>query len=589
MKISFNKKNINNKSPEKQLKIKNKTKNFFEKMSFRLLKLSFLSCFVLLLILSPVDLRASNSAELKIAITQEWSGFNPVTENLASNSAMSHFVNRSLMILGGSGQKIPDLAVQIPSFKNKLARWEGSGTNRLLKVDWEIKKNAKWGDGQLITCEDLHLGWLVGRHENVSVSERSPYTAIKDITWKDSNKNLCTLVYNEAKESFDRNLPRLIPSHIEKKNFEKWSNQALAYEQNSEYQKNPLNPGLYNGPYIISEFKLGSHVTFIRNPHFFGKPAQIEKVIFKYLSDSGTLRAHLKSDSINAIAAVGFPPDLALGMSDEFSKDSQSAFKVHFQDSPIFQGIFLNTDSEKLKDIKIRKAISLSIDKQKIVDSFFSGKLLPAASIFSPMDPLFEKFKNQFSIKEARQLIESSGYKLGSDQFYEKDGKKIELTFRTSAGLKILESIQVLICNDFQRVGIKCNIKNQPPRVLLGNTIPQGDFDLAMFGQPILPNESVKSIYHSEDIPSSKNSFAGSNVTRTNTREIDQKINSYEKSWNENEKIKLMKSIGKLVLENYSLVPLYHRREAFVVPKKLQGFQADASGTGFQFPETWKL
>jgi len=37
------------------------------------------------------------------------------------------------------------------------------------------------------------------------------------------------------------------------------------------------------------------------------------------------------------------------------------------------------------------------------------------------------------------------------------------------------------------------------------------------------------------------------------------------------------------------VVPLYHRKEAFVLPKNLKGFSEDISGVNFTFPEKWSL
>ncbi len=526
------------------------------------------------------------ASELKIAITQEWGNFNPVTINLASTSAISHFVYRGLSVRNSEGEVLPDLASEIPSLKNGLAKITTNGKAKSLTAQWNIRENAKWGDGVSITCDDLILGWEIGKNSNVSVGQRSIYSNIVSISSIDKLKKKCLVKYQSADWSFDRDTPALVPSHIEMEVYNKFKNTPLAYEQNTAFIKNPSLKGLYNGPYLVKESKLGSHLILTPNSQFYGGSPKINDILFKYISDSGTLKANLKTDSINSISAVGFPPDLAISMSkDAFEKGSN--YVVKFVDSPIFQGLFINNENLILSDKEMRKSLDLAINKEELTKAFFASELSPAYTFVSPKDPIFKLNKSNYNPKRAVELLTAKGWRQNSKGIFEKDGKTLSLVFRTSAGLKVLETIQTYICQNFLKVGIECVVKNQPPRVLLGDTVPNGDFDIAMFGQPVVPDSSLKGIFSSTEIPQKSNSFAGGNITRFKNQMVDNYVIEFENEWKREKRNEIFRKIEKIVSDESPFVPLYHRREAFVLPANLKGFEADISGTGFLFPEKW--
>lgn len=545
---------------------------FFLRVTFFLLVISF-----------------SNAGELKIGIVQEWNQFNPITVNLASTAAVSNFLIRGMVVRDARGRLIPDLAKEIPSLENKLAKIESKNGKQYVVAFWEIKENAKWGDGKEVTCKDWEAGWKIGMDEGVAVAERGIFSNIDKIEWSESNLKKCKVTYVNAGWNFDRDIPPLVPASLEIPIFEKFKAKPQAYEQNSIYVTQPTNPALYNGPYVVSEYVIGSHFTLIPNKYFFGKSPQIEKVSFRHLGDTSTLRANLKTKNINAVSAVGFPPDLAILMSSEFEKGKENDFKVVFQDSPIFQGIFFNLEKETLHDKSVRKALELAIDKNEIVKAFFENKLLPANTFIAPSNPQFVKRAGNFSIKEAIELLDKDGWKLNKSGVREKNGKLLSLEFRTSAGIKILETIQTYICSQYSKIGVQCLVKNQPPRIFLGESVPKGDFDLAMFGQTFLPDASFKGTFGSSDIPKKENSFTGGNISRFSDKKVDKLSELFDKEWNNKKREKAVEDLERIVIEERPFIPLYHRKEAFVIPSKLEGFQADISGTNYLFPELWIL
>lgn len=513
---------------------------------------------------------------LRLAIVQEWSAFNPVNSQLASNDALMQLMIRKMVNRQANGKVTADVAETIPVLKNKTAIWK-------------IRKNAKWGDGHDITCEDWKFGWTVGLNPNVSVDTRTIYTKIKSIKWAPESAQTCTVEYEKQDWSYDRELPPLLPSHIEKTIFEQNEKTSEAYDRNSSYVVYPNLAGIYNGPFTVTEFKLGSHIVYSRNKYWYGTKPDFDKIIVTHVPDTSALKANLASKQIDGISAVGFPPDTAITMDNEFQNEKNSTHQVHFQNSSIFQGLFFNLDKDIFKDRKVREALYRAVDKEALVKAFYENRLKSAEGILPPQHAGFRKKPSIFSKKTAISILENSGWKLGKDGVREKEGKKLSFVFKTSAGIKVLENIQVFICSNFKDIGAQCVIKNEPPRTLLGSSVPHGEFDLTMFGQPIPPDTSLSSYFSSTEIPTNANSWAGGNSLRVRSIEIDLMLKDFDNELNAEKRTKIAQKIEAALQNDFSFIPLYHRREAIVMPKKLDGVEDSFDGTSYYQPENWKM
>jgi len=529
--------------------------------------------------LFSVNVFAASNNELQIAIIQEWSAFNPVNNQLASNQALFPFFLRQLVYRTADGGVKADVAESVPPLKKEGAKF---------KATWKIRENAKWGDAKPVTCADWHLAWKAGLNPKVSVESRTNYSKIENIEWSEKTPKTCVTTYASNDWTYDRDLPVLIPSHLEKLQLDKFANEPEGYDRNSTYISQPTNPGLYNGPYLVSEFKLGSHFIMVPNPHFYGQKAKLSRVVVKLISDTSALKANLLSGQINAISAVGFPPDTAIMMEEEF-KRSNAAYTVRFQNSGIFQGIYFNLEKEIFKDAKVREALTAAVDKESIVKAFFNNHMPPADGILSPKHPAFQNPKKTYSIANANKILDQVGWKPGPTGIREKNGKQLTFVFKTSAGLKVLENIQVYVCEKFKTVGALCQIKNEPPRALLGQSVPHGEFDLAMYGQPLPIDSTLTSYFSSKEIPTNKNAWAGGNSIRLNSPEVDQLLADFDKEHSAKKRNDIIKKLENYFVKNFVMIPVYHRREAVVLPKNLKGVEDSYEGTAFTTPENWQF
>lgn len=544
--------------------------------------MNFVSKMALVLISSLLSTNISFAAptndELKIGITQEFENLNPMIGSMAATSYMSYLANRNMVILDANGKWIPHLAKSIPSLENGQAKIVEAGGKKGLVATWELVDNAKWGDGTPITCADIKFTWEVGKNPNVSIPSRDAYENIKSVTWETATPKKCVLTYEKAKWDFYKEMLSPMPKHIDEAIYKKFGGKKEGYDQNSAFNKTPLNPGLYSGPYVVAEIKLGSHVTFTVNPHFYGQAPKIKKIIFKLIPNTATLEANLRSGTIDMISPLGLTFDQALAM-DKKVKADKLPYTVVFQPAITYEHIDLNLDHPFLKDLKVRRALVHAINREELVKALFEGRQKAAIHNVSPIDgwytedPKFVKLYN-YSKREAGKLLDEAGWKMGSDGYRSKDGKRLSLVFMTTGGNKVRETVQTLLQSQWKSVGVEVTIKNEPARVFFGETTKKRNFGaMAMYAWIATPESASRTTMHTSQIVSEKNNWTGQNYTGWSNKNVDTLLDQMDVEFNADKRKTIAHELLKYYTEDVPVIPLYYRSDIAVIPTNLVGYK----------------
>lgn len=532
---------------------------------------------------------APTNAELKIGISQEFETLNPLIMSMSASTYMYRMVGRTLVNMTPEGHWVPQLAKSIPNLKDGSAKIITEGGKKKVQATWEIIEAAKWGDGKPLICQDFITARDIATSNNVAVGEKEQWTQLEKIDIDPKNPKKCTITYDKAKWDFYQ-LAQIypLPTHLEEPVFKKYGSQKEGYEKNSLYVRTPTNPGLYNGPYVITEVKLGSHVAFAPNPHFYGKKPNIQKIVVKLIPNTGTLEANLRSGTIDMISTLGLDFDQALAF-EKKAKAENLPYVVHFVPSVTYEHIDLNLDNEILKDVNVRRALLYAINREDLVKALFDGKQEVAIHNVSPKDTWFTadpKYVTQYrySKRQAGKILDEAGWKMNAaDGLRYKNGKKLSLVFQTTAGNKTRELVQVYLQNQWKQAGVEVAIKNEPARVYFGDTMSKRKFGgLALFAWISSPENSPRSTLASTSIPTSKNGWSGQNFMGWKNATVDKNINTLDTEFDAKKRADLVHGIIKEYTSDVPVLPLYYRSDISVTPKNMQNYKM----SGHQFYET---
>lgn len=537
-----------------------------------------------------------SNKQLTIGVTQEFESLNPVTAQMYASSYIGRMAIRTLNSIDNDWQWQCWLCKQLPSIDNGLAKIiEENGQKKLL-VNWEIKDQAQWGDGTPITAKDVVMAWTIAQDPGVSTGDKDVYQRVEAITIDPTNPKKFTMKFKEPRYDFYQlGTFYMLPAHLEGPVYEKTKGQTGAYEKQSVYNTDPTNPGLYNGPYLVKELKLGSHVILEKNPKFYDEAAKIERIVFKLIPNTQTLEANLISGEIDMVCELGMSFDQALAFEKRLKADpSLSAkYKIVFEDGMTFEHIDFNFRNPTLQDKSVRQALFYAIDRDKIAQALFENRQKKAISFFHPRDVYFSEnvTKYEYNPQKAASLLDAAGWKMAANGFREKNGQKLSLSIMTTAGNKSRELVQGVLKEQWRQIGADVAINNEPARVFFGETIKKGAYPaMAMFAWVSSPDSPPRSTLHSSQIPTEKNGWSGQNGGGWHVPRVDTILDAVVSEFDVNKRKQLMEELMQIYTEELPAIPLYMRAEIAIVPSNLLGFDV----TGHQFPSTlsvekWRL
>jgi peptide/nickel transport system substrate-binding protein len=515
---------------------------------------------------------------LVVGISQEYDSLHPHMGAMAAARYVHFMMNRTLVTMDADLKWVPVLATEIPS-SNSVKKIIENGVAKS-KVTWNIKKNAKWSDGIGITCADFQFSLKVGKSPLVQVANKEIFEKIDRIEFNKKSPQSCHFIYANDSWSYYQ-IPEFfpLPSHLDEVIYDTNLSVKDGYSTQNIYSLGKVLSAAFSGPYKVLEVKPGSHLILEKNPHFYGQPPYFSKIVIKIIPHTNTFEAHLKSKNLDMIAPIGITLDQALDFEKRWATQNDQTHTVIFKEGTLFEHLSFSLDSPILKDINVRQALVLSINRQDLTRHFFEGKQSPAEFYHPRVCPWFPSSqegikKYPFSVKKAEELLENSGWKKKEDGFRYKDSQKLTFTFSTTAGNTIRQNVQAYMVNEWKKIGVDVLIKNYPARVLFGEVAKKRQFDgVIMHAWPVAPETTPVGFLSSNNIPTEKNNWSGFNFGGWNSPQWDNLNELLMKEKSQTKRKAILKKMLNVYNTELPDFPLYYRTEVAVIPKALKNFR----------------
>jgi peptide/nickel transport system substrate-binding protein len=515
---------------------------------------------------------------LAIGITQFPATLNPDIESMAAKSYVLAMTRRPLTTYDPNWRLVCMLCVALPSFENGLAQPLDLPDGRKgVRLTYTLRPDARWGDGVPVTTKDVLFSYEVGRNPKSGVADAELYRRIIRIEPKDAK----TFTVDMDKLTFDYaalNDFEILPAHLERAAFA----DPAQYRVRTRYDTDPTNPGLYFGPYRITEVAPGSHIVLERNPTWWGERPYFRRIVVWTVENTAALEANLLAGGIDMIAGeLGLSLDQALG----FEKRHGDAFTVLYKPGLTYEHIDLDLDNPILADRRVRQALLYGVNRQAISSQLFAGRNPVADSFVPPLDWVYAKDVPHYPYDpaKARALLEAASWHArGGEVRRNGKGEPLSLELATTAGDRTRELVEEILQSEWRRIGVEIHLKNQPARVFFGQTVTRRRFDMALFAWISAPENVPRAMLRSDEIPSAANSWAGQNYTGFRDPAADRLIDAIEVELDRPRRAALWHQLQTLYAGELPALPLYFRAQPFILLKWLAG----VTPTGHQYPST---
>lgn len=216
------------------------------------------------------------------------------------------------------------------------------------------------------------------------------------------------------------------------------------------------------GPLKLEEWRRGSEVLFTANAEYWGEPSANERTVLRWSSVPGQKLIELQSGTVDGVDNPS-PDDLeGIAASPDFNVIPREGFNVFY--------LGMNNTYEPFNNEKVRQAIALGIDKQRILDQFYpEGSSV--ADYFTPCSVPFacdgEAFP-AFDPEAAKALLAEGLAEVGLESFPE-----VPISFRVvdRAYLPFPAQVAVDIQDQLQtNLGITVTIDEQESGTFIQNS-----------------------------------------------------------------------------------------------------------------------
>lgn len=246
--------------------------------------------------------------------------------------------------------------------------------------------------------------------------------------------------------------------------------------QDPNGSRNPIG----TGPFKFKEWVPGNHFTAVKNPNYWQKGLPyLDEVEYRPIIEVTSRASSLKAGTIDMMHTTN--PDTIVDFRKDNSIKVVDDAKAKGEHEESF--FMLNTAKAPLDDVRVRRALALATDRQKVIDTVYAGILAPANGPFDKNSPYYaETGYPEYNVAEAKKLVDA----------YEKEKGQISFELGTTNNAVNLQAVQFVQAM-WKEAGIDTTIKQVEQSQFILNALV-GNFSAYLwrqFGAPDPDGELV--------------------------------------------------------------------------------------------------
>ncbi|MBI5568500.1 MAG: peptide-binding protein [Desulfomonile tiedjei] len=342
-------------------------------------------------------------------------------------------------------------------------RWELSEDK--LRLRFHLRKGVQWHDGRPLTCRDVEYTYRLYIDPETPTPWAADFHKVKSFRCLDDH--VAEVSYEKPyAPALDSWTEAVLPHHLlEGEHITKCT-----------LQRSPVG----TGPYQFERWKTGEKIILKANPHYFEGRPYIGRVLIRVVPDPATMFLLLKAGEIDRMDLTPLQYS-RMTDTDWFRSHFRKYKSLHFG----YTYLGYNLHDPKFKDKRVRQAITMAINRERIVQGVLLGHGVVAHTPYKPdtiwHNPRVRKFP--YHPEQAKRLLAEAGWTaVNGDGILHKDGVPFEFTIITNQGNELRRNAAVLIQHDLKEIGIQVHIRVIEWAALLKNFLHKRDFEACLLG-----------------------------------------------------------------------------------------------------------
>ncbi|EFM39752.1 oligopeptide-binding protein OppA [[Eubacterium] yurii subsp. margaretiae ATCC 43715] len=448
--------------------------------------------------------------------------------------------------------------------ENALAdKIEISEDGKVYKVT--LKDGLKWSDGNPITAEDFEFAWkrvldpkmesqyayqlyyIAGAEEYNKGKGKADSVGVKAVDAKTLQVTL-----KQPTAYFDSLMGFYTYYPVSKK----------VVEANADWAKDPKTL-VSNGAFTLKDWTHNSKIVMDKNPNYYeADKVKIDGIDLDIIEDQSTVYQKYVAGEYNMV--VELPTEVTAKLRAENNPELVIGPNV------ALYYYNLNPAVKPLNNVKVRKALSLALDRKVITDQITQGGQLPATAIVPPglLDDTGKEFSDankdliKTDVEEAKKLLTEG---LAEEKMTPAD-VKLTILYNTSENhKKIAEAIQQMWNKE---LGINTTLENVEFKVKIDRENAH-QFDISRSGWvgDYLDPMTFMDLWITG---------ASNNYVNYSNPEYDKLVKEAQTSTDQKLRMDNMKKAEKMILEDMAIVPIYFYTHPYAVKPNVKGITKNA-------------
>ncbi len=505
---------------------------------------------------SKVDLTPVNGGSYVEASIGDASFLNPLLATDSASNDINGNVFNGLVKYDKDINLVGDLA----------EHWEIADGGR--KITFHLRKDVLWHDREPFTSADVLFTYKTLINPKIRTAFASDYQLVASAETPDAYTFRVT--YKEpfapALESWGMGI---IPKHIYE------GHDVNTFEAN----RHPIG----TGPFMFKEWVPDEKIILVANPNYFRGRPPIDRYVYRIIPDMSVQFLELRQGTLGGMTPT---PDQYNGYPEFF----ESYDKYHY---PAFRYDYVafNLLNPMFTDVRVRRAISESINRKEIIEGVYQGLAVPATGPFPPTSWAYNPDvpRTPYDLANAKKLLADAGWTdHDNDGILDKGGKPFEFTLSTNQGNKVRESMAQVIQNSLAKIGIRMNIRIVEWSVFIHKYVDERQFDAVLLAWNLSRDPDCHPIWHSSNTKVGQYNF----VNYKNS-EVDRLIEEGRRTFDVERRKTIYRKIHELIANDVPYAFLVVPESLPVVHKKFIGVHQAPAGIGWNFdkwfiPKEWQ-
>jgi peptide/nickel transport system substrate-binding protein len=310
-------------------------------------------------------------------------------------------------------------------------------------------------------------------------------------------------------------------------------------------------------------------ITLERNPDWkYGiakAPVNISKLLIKTIPDQNS----------NMVALETGETDYATITPDSFDHFKNDVKHVNLFEYMSFSYTYMGYETKHplFSDKDVRRALTMAINRQQIVDTLLKGHGKLAATHGTPVRWDFNDSVQPlpYDQAQAQKILESKGWKKGADGILEKDGQKFSFKLVTNNGNKLREQAAVIIQQELKKIGIDVKVELMEWNAFL-DFVDSDKKEAYILGWSLGLDPDPYEIFHSKGGFQKDHNYSNPKV--------DELIEKGRKTTKQEERAQIYKEIQKILAEDQVYTWLYFSNTIAGVNNRIVGPKSGSPAAG---------